>query len=81
MIKFFIIIIISWLVGVFGWAQIIGCIQNIFYRKSLVLPLILWVIIMCVVAFLAISVFDSMIALIIGYIISLIQALFTGKIE
>ena len=46
MMKFIIIATIAWLVGVFGWAQIIGSIQNIRTRKNLLFTLMLWIIIM-----------------------------------
>ena len=51
MLKFIIILIVAWFVGVWGWSQIIGSIQNLSTRKSLLFPLILWVVIMSAGAF------------------------------
>ena len=41
MLKFIIVAVIAWLVGVFGWAQIIGSIQNLKIRKNLLFTLVL----------------------------------------
>ena len=81
MIKFVIVAAIAWLVGVFGWAQIIGSIQNIRIRKNLLFTLILWIIIMIAGAYFAIITFDSMWALVVGYAISFVQIIRSGKIE
>lgn len=81
MIKFIIIAVIAWLVGIFGWAQIIGSIQNIRIRKNLLFTLILWTIIMVAGACFAIITFDSIWALVVGYAISFVQIIRSGKIE
>ena len=81
MIKFIIVSTIAWLVGVFGWAQIIGSIQNIRTRKNLLFTLILWTTIMAAGAYFAIMTFDSMWALVVGYAISFVQIIRSGKIE
>ena len=81
MIKFVIVATIAWLVGVFGWAQIIGSIQNIRTRKNLLFTLILWTTIMATGAYFAIMTFDSMWALVVGYAISFVQIIRSGKIE
>ena len=81
MIKFVIIAAIAWLVGVLGWAQTIGSIQNIRTRKNLLFTLILWIIIMVSGAYFAITTFDSMWALVVGYAISFVQIIRSGKIE
>ena len=81
MLKFIIVAVVAWLVGVFGWAQIIGSIQNLRVRKSLLFTLILWVIIMAVGAYFAIHTFASLWPLIIGYAISFCQTIFSGKVR
>lgn len=81
MLKFIIIAAIAWIVGVFGWAQIIGSIQNIKERPNLWSPLILWTVILLVVAYIVVTKFAGLMPLAIGYIISLIQILSSGKIE
>ena len=81
MIKFIIVAAIAWLVGVFGWTQIIGSIQNIRARKSLLFTMILWMIVMGVAAYFAIVSFASGWALAVGYGISFIQIIASGKIE
>ncbi len=81
MLKFVIIAAIAWIVGVFGWAQVIGSVQNIKERPNLWLTLILWVAILIIVAYIVITKFAGLAPLGIGYIISLIQVLSSGKIE
>ena len=79
--KFIIIAVAAWLIGVLGWAQIIGSIQNISRRKELWLPLLLWSIIMASAAYFAITKFDGLIPLLIGYVISFISIITQGRIE
>lgn len=81
MLKFILIAVLSWLIGVFGWAQIIGSLQNIKIRKNLLYTLILWIVILGVAAYVAIAHFNGLWALLAGYIISLLQVLGSGKIE
>lgn len=81
MLKFIIVAVIAWFVGVFGWSQIIGSIQNIRIRRNLLFTLILWTIIMGVGAYFAITTFSSLWAMVIGYGISFIQIISSGKIE
>ena len=81
MFKFIIVAVISLIVGAFGWAQIIGSIQNIRHRKYLLFTLILWTTIMAGGAYLAIVTFDSLWALVIGYGISFVQVISVGKVE
>lgn len=81
MIKFIIIAAIAWLVGVFGWAQIIGSLQNLDERKGLLFTLILWAAIMGGFALVAISKFNSIGALALGYAVSFIQVKGQGNIE
>lgn len=81
MLKSIIVAVVAWLVGVLGWAQIIGSIQNIRIQKNLLFTLILWAIIMGAGAYFAIAVFSSLWALIIGYGISFVQIIISGKIR
>lgn len=81
MLKFIIVATIAWLIGVFGWAQIIGSIQNLRVRKNLLYTLILWIVLMALGAYCAIITFNSLWALIVGYAISFIQIISAGKIE
>lgn len=79
--KFIIVAVVAWFVGVFGWSQIIGSLQNLSVRKSLWFTLILWIAIMSGGAYLAIAVFASPWALIAGYVISLGQVFSAGRIQ
>lgn len=86
MLKFIIILVLAWLVGVFGWAQIIGCLQRIPSRKGglvgmLLFTLVLWLAIMGVGAYFAITKFDGLIPLLIGYGVSFVMVISKGKIE
>lgn len=71
----------AWFLGVWGWCQIIGSLQNVWYNKRLIFTLVLWLCIMGVGAYVAIAVLDCLWALVIGYVLSLLQALRAGKIE
>ncbi|MBQ9838305.1 MAG: hypothetical protein IJO56_02240 [Oscillospiraceae bacterium] len=81
MIKFIIVATIAWLLGVFGWSQIIGCLQNLRTRKKLLFSLILWTVIMGVGGYFAIANFNSLWALLVGYGVSFLQVISSGKIE
>ena len=80
---FILVLIGSWLIGVFGWAQIIGSIQNLSTRGGKMLfTLFLWVGIIGVTLFLVLKFLPAKIwAWIIGMAISLIQVLLQGKIQ
>ncbi len=79
--KFIIVAVLAWLVGVIGWAQIIGSLQNLYIRKNLLFTLILWIVIMALGAYFAIVKFNSLWALITGYIISFVQICSAGRIQ
>ncbi len=86
MLKFIIILVLSLVVGIFGWAQIIGCIQRIPARRGglvgmLIFTLLLWVAIMGVGAYFAITKFDGLIPLLIGYGVSFVLVIRNGKIQ
>lgn len=79
--KFIIILVLAYVVGVFGWSQVIGSLQNLSTRKGLAFTLILWLAILGVGAYFAIAKFDGLLPLAIGYGVSLVQTLFSGKIQ
>ena len=81
MVKFLIVAVVAWIIGVFGWAQIIGSLQNIKERSGLVITMILWIAIMGVAAFLAVAKLGELWSLFIGYGISFFQVIRSGKIE
>jgi uncharacterized membrane protein YidH (DUF202 family) len=72
----------SFFLGIWGWAQVIGSIQNIRKRPSLIISLLLWLAILfggyLVVAKLLAG---YLTALYVGYGISLVVILFQGKIR
>lgn len=39
---FLVVLLVSWVIGVVGWAQIIGSIQNIRVRPNLIIAIIIW---------------------------------------
>ena len=81
MVQFIIIAVVSWLVGVFGWSQIIGSLQNISRQKNLIITLIIWALILSAGAYFAIVRFNALLPLLIGYGISFVQVIFSGKIQ
>ena len=81
MIKTVLAAICSLFLGLFGWAQIIGSIQNLSSRKSLLFTLILWIIIMIGCGIFFFTWMNASIGLVIGYVVSLLMVLSSGKIE
>ena len=80
---FIVIFIVSWLVGVFGWAQIIGSFQNLKSRgPHMLITVLIWSIII-VATYIAVWKFfaSSILAWIIGMVVSFMQVLRQGKIE
>lgn len=80
MLKFIIILVLAFLVGSFGWSQIIGSLQR-GLRGPFLFTFFLWIAIIAVGAYFAIAKFEGLIPLLIGYGASLIFALKQGKIE
>ena len=80
---FILVAIGAWLIGVFGWAQIIGSLQNLKIRVArMLLPLLLWLGIIVGTFFLVFKLLPTKIwAWVIGMGISLIQVLLQGKIK
>ncbi len=79
-ILWFILLIVSYVVGVLGFTQIIGSLQA--KQKNFLVPILIWAVILVAVFFAARKLLPSKIlALYIGYGISLIQALCAGKIR
>ena len=81
MVKFLVIAIISWLIGLFGWAQIIGSIQNLNCKKNFKVILFLWSIIVIAAAIIICILLKGKVPLLVGYFISFIQVVRAGKIE
>ena len=76
-----IIAVFSWIIGIFGWTQIIGSLQNVADQKKYFYTLIIWAIVVIGFAALVVAKFNGLWGLIIGYLISFIQILRSGKIE
>ncbi len=81
MLKFIVVAVIAWIVGVFGWSQIIGSLQNLSARKGLLFTMLLWIVIMGAGAYVAIVKFAAVWPLVIGYGIALVQTLSAGRIS
>ena len=79
--KLIIIGVIAWIVGVIGWSQIIGSLQNLDRRKGLLVTLVLWIAIMGAGAYIAIAKFNGLLPLAAGYFVALIQVKAQGRIE
>ncbi len=80
MLKFIIILVLAFLVGSFGWSQIVGSLQRKL-RGPFLFTFILWLAIIAVGAYFAITKFEGLIPLLIGYGASLIFTIKQGKIE
>lgn len=79
---FLVVLLVSWVIGVVGWAQIIGSIQNIRVRPNLIIAIIIWGIIIAGSFFIVKSFFSSkMLAWAIAMVLSFIQVFKQGKIE
>ena len=79
---FLVIAVIAFIVGVFGFSQIIGALQNISWRPGLIVPMLLWMAILVGGVWLELHLFPGHpIPLIIGYVVSLIVVLSSGKIQ
>lgn len=79
---FIITLIIAFAVGVFGFSQIIGSLQNLHSRPGLLGTMILWTVILCAGAFFVVSNFpEEKLAMIIGYAASFVTVLGQGKVE
>lgn len=81
MIQFILIAAIAWVVGIIGWAQIIGSLQNLSHQKNLLATLLIWIVLLALGAFVAIVKMNSLLPLAIGYGLSFLQILASGKIS
>ncbi len=79
--RIIIIGVIAWVVGVIGWSQIIGSLQNLDRRKGLLITLVLWIVIMGAVAYVAIVKFNGVLPLAVGYFVSFVQVKAQGRVE
>ena len=77
--------IAGWVIGLFGWAQIIGSIQHAAERGATktFITIVLWIVILAVFAGLFWKVFltDYITAFLIGYAISLVMILMHGNVD
>ncbi len=71
--------VLAWLVGIFGWAQIVGSIRDIRDRKKHWFTLILWIVILAGLGYLAVTRFDGLLPLAVGYGFALVMVLSVGK--
>ncbi|SFU96344.1 hypothetical protein [Butyrivibrio sp. M55] len=79
---FLVVLLVSWGIGVVGWAQIIGSIQNIRVRPNLIITIIIWGIIIAGSFFIVRFFFESkMLAWAIAMVVSFVQVFKQGKIE
>lgn len=75
-----VLLVVSYVIGVLGFTQIIGSLQT--RQKNFLVPLLVWLVILAGIYLAARKLFpDKMLALYIGYGISLLQTLFAGKIQ
>ena len=85
MVLSIVVAVIGLIVGVFGWAQIIGSIQHASERGAgmTLATIIIWTVILGAVALLFMNVVltGHVKALLVGYAISLILVLAQGKVE
>ena len=77
--------VIGWVVGLFGWAQIIGSVQHAHERGPVMtcVTIVLWIVILAVLAGLFWKVFltDYISSFLIGYAISFVMILLHGNVE
>jgi CHASE2 domain-containing sensor protein len=78
--KLIIIGVVAWIIGVIGWSQIIGSLQNLDRRKGLLVTLVLWILIMGAAAYVAVAKFNGLWPLAVGYFVSFIQVKAQGRI-
>lgn len=70
MIQFILVLICTAFVGIYGWAQIIGSLQQMRKQKHLIITLLLWAALMYAVLYIAMTQHNGLIPCIIGYAIS-----------
>lgn len=75
-----VLLVVSYVIGVLGFTQIIGSLQT--RQKNFLVPLLIWLVILVGIYFAARKLLpDKMLALYVGYGVSLLQTLFAGKIQ
>lgn len=75
-----VLLVVSYVVGVLSFTQIVGSLQT--KQKNFLIPILVWGVILVAVFFAARKLLpEKMLALYIGYGISLIQTLCAGKIQ
>lgn len=83
-IVYFILVAVgAWIFGVFGWAQIIGALQNLSTRgPKMLITLLIWLVIIGTTLFLILKFLPAKIwAWVIGMVVSLVLVLLQGKVE
>lgn len=79
-VLWFVVLFLSFVVGVFGFCQIIGSIQT--RQRAFLLTIVIWGAILVGGYFIVLRFLpDQMIALYVGYGISLVKSLTAGKIQ
>ena len=79
---FIAVTVAAFIVGVIGFSQVIGSIQNISWRPFLVVPMLLWIAILAGGVYLELHFFPSQpLPLIIGYVVALLAVLSSGRIQ
>lgn len=84
MLKFIIVFAVLWVIGLFGWAQIIGSLQNVSTRGIglTLFTTVVWTCIMAAGAVIVVRYFsDCRWAMLAGYGISFLNIITKGKIE
>ncbi len=79
---YIIIAVAAWFIGNWGWAQIVGSLQNIKARPNLIVTIIIWLVILFAGYLLLAKLLPKyVISLLIGYAVALVIILFQGKIR
>ena len=72
---------LSWVIGVIGWAQIVGSLQNLRKQRKYLFTLFLWAAILAAAAYVAITKFNGLVPLLAGYVVALAMVLSKGKVK
>ena len=82
-IIFIVVFALSWIVGVIGWAQVVGGFQNLKTKgTTMIITIILWLAIISGTLFVVLKFFRmNLWAWIIGMAVAFFQVIRSGKIE
>lgn len=81
MLKFVIFTVVTFLLGAFGFPQVIGSFQHLSEKKAYFFTMFLWAVLLLYVGYVSIFRYGQIWALLIGYGFSLFYALKSGKIK